>query len=114
MGRDLVHRMQRLFLTGIEALAEAGWQPLVDVYRTADGWLVKFDLAGIRPQDITIARRGPRLTVAGSRHDCCASEACGQHLMEISYSRFERSLVLPEDIEGLRLSTEYRDGMLLV
>jgi HSP20 family protein len=111
MARDLIHQMQHLFLKDFR---ESPWQPLVDVYRTADGWLVKFDLAGVRPEDITLSLRGNRLTVRGSRRDCCLEGTCGQYLMEISYSHFERTLTLPEEVEALRLNTEYRDGMLLV
>ena len=27
----------------------SGWQPSTDIYRTQQGWLVKLDLAGVRP-----------------------------------------------------------------
>jgi HSP20 family molecular chaperone IbpA len=32
--------------------------------------------------------------------------------MEISYSRFERQIDLPPDLEAARISSDYRDGML--
>ena len=35
------------------------WCPAADVYRTNDGWIVKVDLAGIRPADIEITIDGP-------------------------------------------------------
>jgi len=34
--------------------------------------------------------------------------------MEISYSRFERTIELPCDVDHFRILTEYRDGMLLL
>jgi HSP20 family protein len=114
MERDLVHLMQRLFLPGAQPTQSGAWQPLVDVYRTRDGWLVKYDLAGVRPDDITLSVQGRRLTVRGSRRDCCLGETCGQYMMEIAYSHFERSIVLPEEVESYRLATDYRDGMLHV
>jgi HSP20 family protein len=114
MERDLVHLMRRLFLPAAQKAPGVPWQPLVDLYHTRDGWLVKLDLAGIRPEDVELRIQGRRLTVSGSRRDCCVGETCGQYLMEIAYSHFERTLLLPEDIESLRLATEYRDGMLLV
>jgi len=114
MSRDLVHLMRRLFLPAAEALQHESWQPPVDVYQTADGWLVKFDLAGVPPQDVELSLRGRRLTVRGSRRDRCLGETCGQYHMEIAYSHFERSITLPEEVEALRLRTEYTDGMLLV
>ena len=30
------------------------WNPAADVYRTRDGWTVKIDLAGVRPDEIEI------------------------------------------------------------
>jgi HSP20 family protein len=113
MDRDLVHQMRRMF-PGAQAAQSGAWQPLVDVYQTRDGWLVKYDVAGVRPEDITLAVQGRRLILRGSRRDCCLGETCGQYLMEIAYSHFERSVVLPEEIESYRLTTDYRDGMLLV
>jgi HSP20 family protein len=114
MSQDLILLMRRLFPPARTATPGGCWQPRVDVYRTADGWLVKFDLAGVRPQDVQLRLDGRQLTVAGSRRDCCLGETCGQYLMEIAYSHFERTLLLPEDIASLKLATDYRDGMLLV
>ena len=34
------------------------WQPAVDIYQTPVGWLVKVDLAGVRPDDVTVELRG--------------------------------------------------------
>ncbi len=47
----------------------APWQPSADVYRTKDGWLVKFDLAGVQIGDVTVAMRGRRLAISGVRRD---------------------------------------------
>ncbi len=50
------------------------WQPSADVYRTKDGWLVKFDLAGVQIGDVTVALRGRRLIVSGVRRDSFLEE----------------------------------------
>jgi HSP20 family molecular chaperone IbpA len=34
--------------------------------------------------------------------------------MEIAYSRFERQVELPGDLQSARIETEFRHGMLLV
>jgi HSP20 family protein len=90
------------------------WQPPADIYRTRVGWLVKFDLAGVRPEDMRLAFQGNRLTVQGVRRDCCLEEGCHHYQMEIAYSHFERSVLLPVVIDRATLTVEYRDGMLLV
>jgi HSP20 family protein len=86
----------------------------VDVYRTPWGWLVKFDLAGVRPQDLSLGVGGTRLTVRGSRRDWCAEKGWSHYRMEIAYSHFERSIELPCNLELARIASDYRDGMLLV
>jgi len=90
------------------------WQPSADVYRTKDGWLVKFDLAGVAPADVTVSVRGRRLTVTGVRRDSFVEEGSCHYSMEISYNRFERSLVMPVHLEKAHVTVAARDGLLLV
>jgi HSP20 family molecular chaperone IbpA len=76
---------------------------------------VKFDLAGIRAEDIQVLLDGSRLTVRGTRRDWTITEGQQAYSMEISYNRFERSIELPlEDVGQVRFESEYRDGMFLV
>ena len=90
------------------------WQPLADVYRTRDGWLLKFDLAGVRPEDVRVIVQGRRVSVSGVRRDLMLEEGCSYYSMEISYNRFERSLDMPADLEHARITLEARNGLLLV
>ena len=48
------------------------WCPAADVYRTDNGWIVKVDLAGIRPADIEITIDGAILRISGARRDARA------------------------------------------
>jgi HSP20 family protein len=97
-----------------EHLQELCWEPAADIYRVRGGWLVKFDLAGIRPEDVRLSISGSRLTVAGVRRDWQIDETQQHYRLEIAYSRFERSVDFPCDLERARTSTDYRDGMLLI
>src|SRR5262245_6083326 len=114
MARDLIRIMNVLFLPAAEAPRQPAWAPAADVYHTHDGWLVKFELAGVRAEDITLEVGGNRLTVRGVRRDCVPEEWCRCYQMEIAYSHFERTVQLPSRLERARLLTDYRDGMLLV
>lgn len=115
MARDIVRLMQALFLPGAQACKRGiGWQPSADLYRTSDGWLVKFDLAGIRPEEIRLTLEGSDLTVSGCRHDRVVEQGHQYYRMEIAYSQFERTIELPCRLDPASISTEYRDGMLLV
>lgn len=90
------------------------WQPSADIYRTRDGWLLKFDLAGVQIQDVTVSIRGRRVFVTGVRRDSFVEEGCSHYSMEISYNRFERSIEMPADLENARVTIAARDGLLLV
>jgi HSP20 family protein len=92
----------------------APWQPPADVYRTSEGWLIKFELAGVRPDDIRLTARGCRLTLTGQRRDVRLEQTQHSHSLEISYNRFERTIELPCELDTLQIATDYCDGMLVV
>ena len=86
----------------------------MDVYRAETAWLVKFDLAGVRKEDIQVKLDGHRLTVCGIRRDLTILEGQQAYSMEIAYNRFERVVELPVNVETARFASEYRDGMFLI
>jgi HSP20 family protein len=114
MAHKTIHIRHFFFLPAAGRLREVTWQPAADVYRTNSGWLVKFDLAGVSPEEIELTSEGSRLTVRGRRRDCGQEEGCVCYLMEIAYSAFERTLVLPCQLDQAEISAEFRLGMLLV
>ncbi len=114
MSKDVIRLMHALFLPNVDSCRPELLCPPTDVYRTHTGWLVKFELAGVRPEDIHLEVLGPRMTLRGVRRDCTAGEELHCYRMEIAYSEFERSLELPCDLQRADITTEYRDGMLLV
>jgi HSP20 family protein len=112
MGRDLIRLMHALFLPAAQT---APWYPAADVVRLRCGdWLVKFDLAGVRPEDIDLTVLGHHMTVRGVRRDATAEVGGLHYQLEISYSGFERTLELPVRLDRADISTSYRDGLLLV
>lgn len=90
------------------------WSPRADIYRTPTGWLVKFDLAGVSPDEVTVEATSTQLRVSGVRRDRFVQKGFRHHSMEISYSRFERTIQLPCRAEQCSMRTEFVEGMLLV
>jgi len=90
------------------------WCPAADVYRTSDGWIVKVDLAGIRPEDIEINIEGPFLCVSGRRRDNVCGEGISHYHLEITYSRFEKTIRFPRSIERVSIERDYHDGLLVL
>jgi HSP20 family protein len=103
-----------LFLPAAGSFHDVIWQPAADIYRTHTGWLAKFDLAGINPQEIEVTIEGRQLTVQGVRRDWLIEEGCHYHAMEIAYTPFERRLEFPVSLERASIRTDYQAGMLLV
>jgi HSP20 family protein len=102
------------FSPAAESFQEVHWRPAVDVYRTRVGWLVKFDLAGVRPEDVRLEVQGRSLTIQGERRDWIIEEGGYYESMEISYSSFARRMEFPTDLEKALVTTEYQMGLLLV
>lgn len=90
------------------------WCPNADVYRTSDGWIVKVDLAGVAADDLEIKVQDRMLSISGCRHDTFYGQGVSYHQLEITYSRFEKTLRFPCSIEGASLLRDYRDGLLIL
>jgi HSP20 family protein len=114
MADDLIRLMQAFFLPATETFRQPAWRPALDVYRTHEGWLVKFELAGVRPEDIHLTAHGNRLTLRGVRRDCAADRDYRCYVMEITYDHFERTVELPCEIDAAPIAADFHQGMLLV
>lgn len=90
------------------------WYPSADVHQTPEGWLVKVELAGVSAEDIEIDLQGNVLYIAGCRKDKTCAAGVSYQQMEITYSRFEKTLKFPASIEGAKLEHNYEDGLLLI
>jgi HSP20 family protein len=90
------------------------WCPAADVYRTKEGWIVKVDLAGVKPTDVDVIIDGDLLRISGSRRDGTCGEGVSHYQLEITYSRFEKMIKFPRSIEHASIERDYRDGLLIL
>ena len=90
------------------------WNPAADVYRCTEGWVVKIDLAGVCSDELEIEIRDSVLRIRGCRRDTHYREDFIYQQMEITYSRFEKSIQFPGPIEGASIKHDYRDGFLII
>jgi HSP20 family protein len=90
------------------------WNPSADVYQSANGWIVKVDLAGVCAEELEISISDNSLSIRGCRRDTLIREDFSYHQMEITYSRFEKTIQFPTQIEGATVSHDYRDGFLII
>lgn len=90
------------------------WNPAADVYRSENGWIVKVDLAGICSDELEIEVDGSSMRIRGCRRDTFYREGFSYQQMEITYSRFEKTIQFPCSIEAASLAQDYQDGFLIV
>ncbi len=113
MAKDLDRLLRSL--SEAEPVEEAScWRPRADLIRSRRGWLIKIELAGVHPEDVSVHITGDTLTVAGVRRDVVLDAGASIHSMEIAYSRFQRSFRLGCSIDRDRIETQYDNGMLLI
>jgi len=93
---------------------EGGFVPAVDVYDNADGVVLKAELAGLRPEDITIEVNDDVLTIKGERKQEEKSEKAGVQRIERRYGAFERSIALPAGAKADQIEATCEDGVLTV
>ena len=109
--RDLLalqERMERL--SGHEG---AGWTPPVDLYETADSYVVTAELPGLQRSDIEIRFHDGQLTLSGTRPK--ADVPCERfHRVERGHGTFFRRFALPTHVDVDRIAADLRDGVLTV
>lgn len=95
------------------------WEPKADLFEDDRHFILRCELAGVRPEEIQIAYLPDRhaMYIAGTRHDeeLPGAEKKGCHHLEIYFGEFERLVPLPDTpivAEGVR--AHYRTGILHV
>jgi HSP20 family protein len=91
----------------------AAFRPNADVYYDSreNAVVVKLELPGIDPAKVSLEVEENTLRVSGVRCDPRHPDAVYQQ-MEITYGRFERSVLLPPEVDAAKAVAEYRSGYL--
>ncbi len=90
------------------------WYPSADVYQVPDGWLVKVELAGVSTDEIEIDIQGNQLYIAGCRRDKSCAVGMTFQQMEITYSRFEKTLMFSAVINSAKIEHNFDNGLLII
>jgi len=86
--------------------------PPVDLYETADAYVVSAELPGLDREDLQIDFSEGRLTLSGVRRE---DSACDRyHRMERGHGGFSRTFQLPIPIDSDSIAADLRDGVLRV
>lgn len=90
------------------------WRPPMDIYETVDSFVVKMEIAGIKPdEDLKIHLEGNKLMISGNRHDRTELKKQHYHQAGLHYGHFEQSIVLPSVLaQKVTPTASYENGFL--
>jgi HSP20 family protein len=118
---DLERRLASLLGTreatghgGKEALTVAQWSPLVDITEDEKEYLIKAELPDMKKEDVRLTVENEVLAISGERTFEKEEKGKKYHRIERAYGSFVRSISMPEDADGGKVTAEFKDGMLHV
>jgi len=97
---------------GADTLFESGWAPAVDVVQENDRFHVRFDLPGMKRDEIEITLHGDTLTISGEKKRESEVKEDSYYRAERYFGKFSRSLVLPTSVSADKIEATYKDGVL--
>jgi HSP20 family protein len=113
--RDLLALHEQLgHLVGSDA---PGWTPPVDLYETAQEFVLTAELPGLARDQIDILAEDGRIVIRGARTSAGPHRdiPCEQfHRVERGHGSFSRTFVLPEPVDADAIRAELKDGVLTV
>jgi HSP20 family protein len=90
-----------------------GWNPPVDLYETAETFVLTAEVPGLTRQQLEIHAEENRVVIRGERTS--VQVPCEQfHRVERGHGRFQRAFVLPEPIDVEAVGADLKDGVLTV
>ena len=97
-----------------DQLATGNFVPAVDVYEDAQRLVLKFEVPGIKPEDLNINVEGRTLTVRGERKFEGEQNEENYHRIERRYGSFVRSFTLPATVDTENVQAETEHGVLVL
>ena len=89
------------------------WTPAIDVYETADRYVVAAELPGLARDQIELAMADSQLTIRGQRLERGAEDV-HYHQVERGHGAFTRTFVFNDKIDVDQVTADLTDGVLTV
>ena len=88
------------------------WQPAVDIREEQDRYVVRADIPGVDPQEITLSTEEDVLTLKGRREDTAPQDRAVYSRQELPRGEFSRTFRLPNDADPAQISARGKNGVL--
>jgi HSP20 family protein len=93
---------------------QRAWTPAIDVMRDDGNLVVRVDVPGIKPEDVTVEVEADILTVSGE-HEESKEEKDKQYVRrERRYGSFSRSMALPAGVDASKIQATTKHGVVEV
>lgn len=96
------------------ALSEVQFRPAADLYETHQGLVLRVDLAGVKPDSLSLSLAGQDLVIKGRRQPPPPEGIRRFIHLEIGFGAFERSFTLPIPVDPQAVQARFLDGILEV
>jgi len=91
------------------------WEPSVDLYETPDDLIIIVELAGMKEDDFQMILDHDVFTIRGERRKLIPNNVTGvYHQMEIPSGPFEKSIILPVQVDSEKARASYDNGLVEV
>jgi HSP20 family protein len=90
------------------------WNPELDLYETADAFIVEVDLPGVKERDVSVEIEDSELVLSGHRVCERITEQRSVHRLERHEGHFTRRLELPASVAHDRIRADFKEGVLRV
>ena len=93
------------------------WVPAIDVIEKKDGYELHVELPGVEASQVDISFEQNVLTVSGTKassFDVAKQGEVRLHATERVHGSFERSIKLPQFVDGERISAQFTNGVLTI
>ena len=109
--------MDRLFddaFTRPISLSAGSVVPVIDLYQTEDEVIVKASLPGLKSEDLHNSVTADVLTLSGEFKQESDKKEATYHIREHRYGSFERSVMLPTDVQTDKAKADFENGVLII
>lgn len=90
------------------------FSPSLELSEDKSNYIMKFDIPGVRKEDVSVEVDGNVLTVTAERREEKKSEDRRNRYSEISYGSYARSCTLPSAVDEKKVDAKFEDGVLTV
>lgn len=94
-------------------LTGRGVQPPINVFKDGDDVIVRLQVPGFAPDQLSIEGRGQTLVVAGKREPSAPADG-GWHRRERGATAFSRSVQLPREVDPAQAVASSKHGVLTI